>query len=182
MVTRLVHCSLICVIILLIDCSLIVRPSICDHFVDEGVPSPDVFFYKSKRLFVFYEDKNWTEAYKSCKRVGLKLLSIQSNQENFAIGEYLKNRIYEGEIALYTWTYLYIWTGGKRVNDTWRWVAQKSPILFTSWEKGEPNNDSGVEDCLEIRSINIGTKPLWGDAHCKEKKRFICENPIGGLG
>lgn len=182
MVTRLVFSFLICGTLLLVDCSLTVKPSICDHFVEDRIPGPDVFFYNSKRLFAFYDDKNWTEAYRACKRIGLSLFSIRDSNENFAIGEYLKNRIYGTDVALYTWTYLYIWTGGRRVNGTWRWVPQRAPIGFASWEKGEPNNESGVENCLEIRTINSGAKPSWGDAHCKEKKRYICENSIGGLG
>lgn len=182
MLTRILRCFIIFASFLIIVDSLTERPPICDHFVEEGIPDPDVFFFKSKRLFLFYEDRTWTEAYKACKRIGLKLFSIGDAQENLAIGEYLKDRIYDSEGPLYTWTYLHIWTGGKRVNNTWLWVPQKSSIGYKSWGTNEPNNYLGVENCLELRTFNSVAKPLWGDSNCKEKKRYICENLIGGLG
>jgi hypothetical protein len=52
----------------------------------------------------------------------------------------------------------------------WTW-SDGSPLKFTHWTKGEPNNDGGAENCAEWR---LGTGS-WNDAPCDEDRPYICE-------
>ena len=40
------------------------------------------------------------------------------------------------------------------------------------WDAGEPNDDGGDEDCVEIRGDDKGGK--WNDMPCSNKLRYIC--------
>lgn len=60
-----------------------------------------------------------------------------------------------------------VWAGGKRVKDPscdaleceWEWVTGE-PWGYTAWTEGEPNNDGGAEDRLEIlRTLTVS----WND-------------------
>ncbi len=44
-----------------------------------------------------------------------------------------------------------------------------TPLPFTDWHTGEPNNYDGNENCVEF--VNNG----WNDNSCaREKRRFVC--------
>ncbi|XP_073480450.1 CD209 antigen-like protein C [Aquarana catesbeiana] len=65
------------------------------------------------------------------------------------------------------------WIGLRRDtqnSDRWLWV-DGTPLTFSLWEKGEPNNLGGHENCIELR------KNIWllNDYPCDDKKRSICE-------
>ncbi|XP_054838741.1 mannose-binding protein-like [Eublepharis macularius] len=46
-----------------------------------------------------------------------------------------------------------------------------SPVGYTNWKKGEPNNYNGVEDCTIILHENAE----WNDYNCNSKWLIICE-------
>jgi hypothetical protein len=56
-------------------------------------------------------------------------------------------------------------------NNKWQWVSDMSPLTFTSWASGEPNNRK--EACAEIYMTSSGGK--WNDLLCSVRKQFICE-------
>ena len=65
------------------------------------------------------------------------------------------------------------WTGGIRAfHGDFVWYNNNDDLGFTNYNSGEPNNDSGDENCLEIRSDNHGT---WNDVDCGFFLSFICE-------
>ncbi|XP_065407849.1 pulmonary surfactant-associated protein D-like [Chrysemys picta bellii] len=43
-------------------------------------------------------------------------------------------------------------------------------IVYSNWQTGEPNNDKGVEDCVEVYSSG-----KWNDKSCGEKRLIVCE-------
>ncbi|KAM3913288.1 pulmonary surfactant-associated protein D-like [Leptodactylus fuscus] len=52
---------------------------------------------------------------------------------------------------------------------TFRYPDGKT-ISYSNWAKGEPNNDKGVEDCVEMYFDGY-----WNDKNCDEKRLIICE-------
>uniref|UniRef100_A0A8C3HCF9 C-type lectin domain-containing protein n=1 Tax=Chrysemys picta bellii TaxID=8478 RepID=A0A8C3HCF9_CHRPI len=55
----------------------------------------------------------------------------------------------------------------------WRWV-DNTPVGFTYWNEGEPNNlltrSNGTEDCAHLLDTS-----LWNDGPCSFSYRWICE-------
>ncbi|XP_069460032.1 CD209 antigen-like protein C isoform X1 [Ambystoma mexicanum] len=51
----------------------------------------------------------------------------------------------------------------------WHW-GDGTPLTFSNWNKGEPNNDKNNEDCVEMRPDGF-----WNDLPCSTKFNFICE-------
>ncbi|XP_019411852.1 PREDICTED: pulmonary surfactant-associated protein D-like isoform X1 [Crocodylus porosus] len=43
-------------------------------------------------------------------------------------------------------------------------------ITYSNWLPGEPNNDRGIEDCVEVFADG-----KWNDRSCKETRLIICE-------
>ncbi|XP_029451110.1 CD209 antigen-like protein C isoform X1 [Rhinatrema bivittatum] len=56
----------------------------------------------------------------------------------------------------------------------WIWVDQ-SPLTFTAWSEGEPNDADALrgEDCVEV--IGYGT---WNDGPCTLPQNWICEKSM----
>ena len=46
-----------------------------------------------------------------------------------------------------------------------------SPVDFTAWSDGEPNNDDGDEDCCEF----FPWEYKWNDNNCMAGRPFICQ-------
>lgn len=45
-----------------------------------------------------------------------------------------------------------------------------APLVYSNWAPGEPNNNGGNEDCVEIFSNG-----KWNDKSCGESRLVICE-------
>ena len=65
------------------------------------------------------------------------------------------------------------WTGGYKSSDgEWSWT-DGSPWTFTNWAPGEPNDDRGIEDFVEINFRSTG---LWNDEpDVKFAKGALCQ-------
>ena len=46
---------------------------------------------------------------------------------------------------------------------------------YNNWIRGEPNDNSGTENCVEMRADD----GLWNDKSCNQRNPFICEHPLG---
>ena len=57
---------------------------------------------------------------------------------------------------------------------TWHW-ADGTPVDYTNWEPGEPNDSNGQEFCVEMDS-SIGQ---WNDVECNIQRMFACKVPKG---
>ncbi|XP_073509982.1 C-type lectin lectoxin-Thr1-like isoform X2 [Phyllobates terribilis] len=65
------------------------------------------------------------------------------------------------------------WLGLKRNPEDiemWEWT-DGSPLTFSAWNTGEPNNDKNNEHCGEI----MGPVQLWNDLPCTQKRKFLCK-------
>ncbi|MCA9719717.1 MAG: D-alanyl-D-alanine carboxypeptidase family protein [Myxococcales bacterium] len=101
----------------------------------------------------------WEQAQARCQALGAELASVQSQEENDLLLTYadkgvsvflgLNDREVEGE---------HVWSDG-------------SPVEFTRWNEGEPNDSQEAEDCVELKS---GTG-VWNDISCDAQRYFACE-------
>lgn len=84
--------------------------------------------------------------------LGANLISIQSMAENSCIINALNSKGYGGVI--------WIGLNDEAVEGVFEWYDQ-SPVTFTNWAPGEPNNLGGNEDCVQIYPDG-----LWNDLPC----------------
>jgi len=65
------------------------------------------------------------------------------------------------------------WIGAndKRREGRWRWISDRSRLVYSNWGRHEPNNKLG-EDCGQIYKEFDG---YWNDAYWDEKHGYICE-------
>ncbi|XP_040198100.1 CD209 antigen-like protein C [Rana temporaria] len=65
------------------------------------------------------------------------------------------------------------WIGLRRdTQNSTRWVwVDGTPLTFSAWNKGEPNNQYGRENCTEIKK-NVRS---MNDVPCDIKKHYICK-------
>ena len=54
----------------------------------------------------------------------------------------------------------------------WNYSRENVNSSFTDWAAGEPNNDQGGEDCLEMKEE---VSYQWNDAPCDQQKPFVCQ-------
>ena len=57
-----------------------------------------------------------------------------------------------------------MWIGGNDEDNegTFIWDSSKSPFSFTNWLAGEPNNLSGMENCVHF----MFDSDQWNDIFC----------------
>ncbi|XP_048247369.1 C-type mannose receptor 2-like isoform X2 [Haliotis rufescens] len=112
------------------------------------------YLYNDSRLF-------WDDARASCLSIGADLISIHSQAENdFVYENITRNWIAIGATdAAEEGTFL--WTDG-------------SPMDYTNWQRGDPNNARGVEDCVFMQPSD--KRMGWNDGLCSSDMTaaFIC--------
>ncbi|KAM4702870.1 uncharacterized protein WCC33_011406 [Rhinophrynus dorsalis] len=104
-------------------------------------------------------EANYNEAKSTCSTAGGQLASPQKAEENQAIIaivlQYKKNAFLG-------------------INDIVTEGSFRNPsgevITYSNWNSGEPNNDKGIEDCVEMFSNG-----KWNDKNCGERRLIICE-------
>jgi hypothetical protein len=67
------------------------------------------------------------------------------------------------------WSDFDIWLGGSRVNGDFQWV-NGDPWGYANWNTGEPNNDGGAEDALEMLSSG-----KWNDTPGGSSLPYVIE-------
>jgi len=100
----------------------------------------------------------YNEAEEYCsEKHGSHLVTISSAQENDLVGSIIK------EVS---------WIGldDISIEGEFVWMTGE-PLEYTNWVSGEPNNQSGAEDCA-----NIGFyEAQWNDEKCETSSQFVCE-------
>jgi hypothetical protein len=106
----------------------------------------------------------WSQAATACKGIGYAMVSIGSAQEDnfvFTTANTISNQkwwIGFNDIAAEG---NFVWDGG-------------SPVTYTNWEPGEPNDAGGNEDCTQINRYY--PKATWNDEPCNQGLFFVCES------
>jgi hypothetical protein len=67
------------------------------------------------------------------------------------------------------------WIGANdiEIEDDWVWGSDKSKLLFSDWDVGQPSNYDDDEDCGQIRWHNLLYR--WNDGSCQRLILYICE-------
>ena len=103
----------------------------------------------------------WNLAKFVCEGLGSKLAMLTSEAEN---------QLLAPKVSTHSWIGLH---RDPKIESRWLWV-DGSHATYTSWNRGEPNNINGPEDCVELypASNNPGK---WNDAPCTNPRHYICE-------
>ncbi|XP_065681618.1 fibroblast growth factor receptor-like isoform X2 [Hydra vulgaris] len=114
----------------------------------------DCYFFSSS------PKKNWKHALLSCQKYEGNLLSIEDENENEFILNFLKN----GSVN-------HLWIGLKALPRKYVW-SDNTSLLFLNWSNNEPNNIGGIENCVEISTDG------WNDNDCNNSFGFICKTKM----
>jgi hypothetical protein len=136
----------------------------CNGLVDDGITlcgCEDAEFEGHNYLFCAMPE-NWLAALTTCVSAGYNLVSIGGSLENAFVFDTANS------ISNDRW-----WLG---LNDilqegTFIW-PDGSPVTYTNWGSGEPNN-LGNEDCGQINRYY--PDDTWNDEPCINRLFFICE-------
>eukprot|EP00964_Phaeocystis_antarctica_P034107 scaffold19389_cov66-Phaeocystis_antarctica.AAC.1 len=104
---------------------------------------------------------SWGDANAACLAANMQLASVHSAAQNA-----LLVTAAAGNAA---------WIGGTDAasEGTWVWSPSNTPLSYTNWPTGQPDNWLGGEDCLMTRSAG----GQWNDGHCASKMKYICQQP-----
>ena len=109
-----------------------------------------------------------SDAQSKCQQMGGDLAIIRSDHENQFIFNLVKRTS-----GLPVWG---VWIGLRRKSDgNFEWV-DGTPVKYSSWNSGEPNNMGGREDCVVMFSAGrAGGK--WNDSPCdwEVNPGFVCK-------
>ncbi|KAM9450006.1 uncharacterized protein Hap1MRO34_022484 [Clarias gariepinus] len=121
------------------------------------------FSFSSSLYFMSNEKKNWTESRQDCRDKGADLVIINSREEQESIVKQLGSFL--------------VWIGlsDRETQGEWKWV-DGTPLTTEFWNKGEPNNLDGEEDCGEFLSAPNVT--VWNDNKCSINLHWICEKRL----
>ena len=110
--------------------------------------------------------KSWDDARSACLAMTSDLVSI---------GNYYEQVFIVSETRKYgRGQHFWIGLNDKRVEGIFEW-SDGSPATYTAWNRGEPNNWGGNEDCAEIAAERL----RWNDNNCRHAVYFICKRRQG---
>jgi len=104
--------------------------------------------YDKKLYQVYQKSCTWLEAKKLCEKYVGHLATVSDPAENEVVAGLAQD------------TGMELWIGAESYsnNSNFTWV-DGTTWSYTNWNTGEPNNDSGVENCLHLLSTGF-----WNDA------------------
>ncbi|KAK1155229.1 macrophage mannose receptor 1-like [Acipenser oxyrinchus oxyrinchus] len=110
------------------------------------------------RYTLIEELKTWTEAQQYCREHHTDLVSIKSASENADLVKKAQGKPF--------------WIG--LFNNPWKWSHQGDNYTFHNWNTGEPKNEGGNENCVEIGVRDDPSRGEWNDMDCSWKRPFFC--------
>ncbi|KAI8511582.1 hypothetical protein Bbelb_106820 [Branchiostoma belcheri] len=144
--------------------------------------------YKNHCYKLMKGKAEWEEAKKQCERLGANLASITSRGE----ANFINTIITDAPVG--KWGIHLVWFGLHR-NDKFRKFTDGSPVSYTNWEPGQPNNNGNFltdykgQDCVGMYSksckgcgghlflFTYVEKGQWNDDQCYRSFPFICKRP-----
>ncbi|XP_044135029.1 perlucin-like protein [Bufo gargarizans] len=114
---------------------------------------------KSNCYYFSTKSETWERSKDMCAERNGILLVIKNSFEMSSLLPFIKQGRY--------------WLGLKRNPDDldmWEWT-DGSPLTYSNWNEGEPNNDRNNEHCAEI----MGGVQSWNDLPCSNTATYICK-------
>ncbi|CAJ0932376.1 unnamed protein product [Ranitomeya imitator] len=105
------------------------------------------------------EQATYNDAKLACTNAGGQLASPQNAEENKAVLDFCK--MYK--------VFPYLGINDLLIEGSFRYPNGEM-LSYSNWSDKEPNNDQGVEDCVEMYDNG-----KWNDKNCNEKRLIICE-------
>ncbi|KAI1902378.1 hypothetical protein AGOR_G00044150 [Albula goreensis] len=131
----------------------------------------------SPRQFHFVnEPKSWTDAQAHCRSAYRDLVSLGDREEMAAMMA-SASAVWHDVSSSSAWIGLY-----DDIEDGWHWSLAQDGFYgdgereFRNWQKGEPDNRRGAENCTEFRLS------MWRDKNCSIGRQFICFDGTEGSG
>ncbi|KAM4636535.1 pulmonary surfactant-associated protein D-like [Discoglossus pictus] len=104
-------------------------------------------------------ETNYDNAKVQCANAGGQLAAPRNAEENQAVATIVSQH---NRLAFLGITDL-------QTRRIFRYINGEA-LSYTNWNNGEPNNEKGVERCVEMF-----TNGKWNDKRCSEKRLTICE-------
>ncbi|KAJ0011983.1 hypothetical protein NQD34_012958 [Periophthalmus magnuspinnatus] len=128
--------------------------------IEQGFCASPWIPYSGHCFHLHREAKTWSDAVKDCRKEGGDLISIRHvEDQSFVISQ----------LGYAATDELWIGLNDQRTEGLFEWIDQ-SPVLFSTWQYGEPSVSGDLEDCV----LMTGEKGNWADRSCEEKHGFIC--------
>ncbi|KAK0138871.1 Macrophage mannose receptor 1 [Merluccius polli] len=116
---------------------------------------PDGWMYFNHSLyFISTTGRNWTASRDDCLERDADLVVINSTAEQ--------------EFVTRLGGIFWIGLSDRDPEGTWKWVDGTN-MTSSSWGEGQPDDEYGAEDCVEVRGDG------WNDAQCDHLNYCICE-------
>ncbi|XP_024917706.1 macrophage mannose receptor 1 isoform X1 [Cynoglossus semilaevis] len=139
------------------------------------IPAPDCGanpgWRKNNNICYYYNDTNVVDFHTAmvrCYHENASLVSILNSNEQ----AFVNSMVGTGKVAA-SWI-------GMRVfgiaSAQYMWVDQ-SPVTYTHWASGEPNNANGEEQCVQFNRHQGG----WNDANCGRTAGYLCKKFPGDI-
>ncbi|ESN97658.1 hypothetical protein HELRODRAFT_177712 [Helobdella robusta] len=136
-------------------------------------------------IYVITQKASWDDGERTCGKHKANLVLVDSYNFLHELTVFL-NTNYKA-VCLISGTVKSFWTAGKRNSNTniFNWKIfrtakfldefQKSKNVqeMNNWMSGEPNNQGGTEDCLQMQDPQ--GKYQFRDVSCKELNCLICQ-------
>lgn len=139
----------------------------CDGVVDEPAETNtscggcSLFEIESRGYAVCPQPSSWSEAQAHCERgFGGTLVVIDASAENTEVVAFAGAKLPA------------VWIGlsDLRTEGAFVW-ADGTPLEFTNWNAGEPNDAAANEDCTQLAAAT----GYWNDLDCVTPLPYICE-------
>ncbi|KAM4564306.1 type-2 ice-structuring protein-like isoform 2-T2 [Fundulus diaphanus] len=113
----------------------------------------------------------WARAERHCLSMGANLASVHDTNEYHQVQSLIKMANNKSEVT---------WIGGSNAQETsiWLW-SDGSPLHYTNWCHGEPNNGGNRQRCLQM---NYSGEKCWDDQSCFVRLPSVCAKTTGNCG
>uniref|UniRef100_A0A8C1PLW4 Si:ch73-343l4.8 n=1 Tax=Cyprinus carpio TaxID=7962 RepID=A0A8C1PLW4_CYPCA len=103
-------------------------------------------------FFMSSELKSWSDSRQYCRERGADLVIINTEEKQVSL----------------------VWIGlsDREQEGVMKWV-DNSTLKQGFWIKGEPNDEHGIEDCIELTPSHPALN--WNDLPCSEMRKGFCE-------
>ncbi|XP_036002700.1 type-2 ice-structuring protein isoform X1 [Fundulus heteroclitus] len=109
----------------------------------------------------------WARAERNCLSMGANLASVHDTNEYHQVQSVIEMATYKSDET---------WIGGTNAQETsiWFW-SDGSPLRYTNWCHGEPNNWRNNQHCLQM---NYSGEKCWDDQTCSVRLPSVCAKEV----